>query len=184
MRPMLQHCLVALSLFALGGAAVSAVTYRWVDPQGVVHYSDTPHPGAQEIQLTGAQTYHGAPSAAPAATAPATAAKANASAYQSCAITQPTPEASLYAPDSVDISVRSSPSLREGDQIQVQVDGAPLQPMGDGLSFQITQPERGTHAINAVVRDANGTVVCSAATVTFYVQRPSINSPASAVKPH
>jgi hypothetical protein len=180
---MLRRCLAALSLFALGGVAISAVTYRWVDPQGVVHYSDTPHPGAQEIQLTGAQTYHGTPSAPPAAAAPADD-KSDANAYQSCAITQPAPETSLYAPEAVTISVRSSPGLRDGDQIQVQVDGAPLQPIGDGLNFQMAQPERGTHAISAVVRDARGTVVCTAPSVTFYVQRPSVNSPGSPIKHH
>jgi len=59
-----------------------------------------------------------------------------------------------------------------------------LQPTGDGLSFQIPQPERGAHTINAVLRDTDGTVVCNAAPVTFYVQQPSVNSPASPVKPH
>src|SRR5579863_7149001 len=65
---LLQRCLVALSLFALAGAVMSAVTYRWVDAQGVVHYSDTPHPGAEVIQLSGAQTYHGTLNTTPAAT--------------------------------------------------------------------------------------------------------------------
>ena len=25
--------------------------YRWVDEDGVVHYSDQPHPGAEEVEL-------------------------------------------------------------------------------------------------------------------------------------
>src|SRR5450755_41738 len=120
MRPIVYRCLVALSLLTLGGSGLAATTYRWVDAQGVVHYSDTPHPGAQEIQLTGAQTYHGTPAAETAAPAPPASAKAGAVAYQSCAITQPSPEASLYAPETVDISVRSSPGLREGDQAEVE----------------------------------------------------------------
>jgi DNA-binding IclR family transcriptional regulator len=183
MTPTLPRCLAVLSLFALASLAVAATTYRWVDSQGVVHYSDTPHPGAQEIQLTGAQTYHG--TASPAAVAPPAADKqASAAAYQSCAITQPAPDTALYAPETINVSVRSTPTLRPGDQIEAQLDGAPLQSIGDGLSFQIQQPERGTHAISAVVRDANGTVVCSATPVSFSVQLPSINSPASPVKPH
>jgi hypothetical protein len=183
MPPSLPRCLAVLSLFALAGVAIAATTYRWVDSQGVVHYSDTPHPGAQEIQLTGAQTYHGPPAPA-AAPAPPPAANAGAVAYQSCAITQPAPETSLYAPEIVNVSVRAAPALRPGDQIEAQMDGATLQPVGDGLSFQIQQPERGAHAVSAVVRDAGGTVVCSASPVTFYVQLPSVNSPASPVKPH
>jgi hypothetical protein len=183
MPPRLPSYLAVLSLFALGSAANSATTYRWVDPQGVVHYSDTPHPGAQEIQLTGAQTYHGPPLPA-AAPPPPAAAKTDVTPYQSCAITQPAPETSLYAPETVNVSVRSTPTLRPGDQVEAQMDGAPLQPVGDGLTFQIQQPERGTHAVSAVVRDASGTVVCNTAPVTFYVQLPSVNSPASQVKRH
>ena len=59
------HALVALCLLGLGGLSVATTLYRWVDAQGVVHYSDTPHEGAQVIQISGAQTYHGT-SAAPA----------------------------------------------------------------------------------------------------------------------
>ncbi|MDH3821908.1 MAG: DUF4124 domain-containing protein, partial [Gammaproteobacteria bacterium] len=37
--------LILLALFA-GGAAL-ADTYTWTDEEGVVHYSDRPHPGAK-----------------------------------------------------------------------------------------------------------------------------------------
>jgi hypothetical protein len=186
MRPIVSGCLVALSLLVLGGSALAdTITYRWVDAQGVVHYSDQPHPGAQEIHLTGAQTYHGTPdnlssAASPAAPPPA----ASPSAYRSCAITQPVADSSLFAPEAVDVSVRLSPALRPGDQLGVLVDGAALQPQGDGGSFQLPAPDRGAHTVTAEVRDAEGTVLCSATAVTFYVQRPSVNSPASPIKPH
>jgi hypothetical protein len=183
MRPIVYRCLVALSLLALGGSGLAATTYRWVDAQGVVHYSDTPHPGAQEIQLTGAQTYHGTPaSATPAAPPPPPAQVAGG--YQSCAITQPSPESDLFAPESVNVSVRTSPALRAGDQVAVSVDGVALQPVGDGSAFQISAPDRGTHSISAEVHGADGTLLCSAAVVSFSVQRPSLNSPLSPVKPH
>ena len=183
MRSIASRCLVAVSLLALGGIAMAAVTYRWVDAQGVVHYSDQPHPGAEVIQLTGAQTYHGtAPDAAAAAAPPA---PSPAAGYQSCSISQPAAEASLYAPDSVDVLVQLSPALHAGDQISVTVDGAVLQPLSaDGLNYQVSQPERGTHSLSAQVRTSDGTVVCSSPAVTFYVQRPSVNAPGNPVKPH
>ena len=158
--------------------------YRWVDAQGVVHYSDTPHPGAEQIQLSGAQTYHNTPSGAttPSGASPPV---PNAAPYQSCAITQPGADAALYAPEAVDVSVRLIPALRPGDLVSVQLDGSALQPLGsDALNFQIAQPDRGVHTISAEVRTADGTVVCSAAPVSFSVQRPSVNSPQSPVKPH
>jgi len=43
---------------ALADASGSATVYRWVDAQGVVHYSDHPRPGAQRLQIQPAQTFH------------------------------------------------------------------------------------------------------------------------------
>ena len=38
--------------------AVAATTvYRWVDEDGVVHYSDQPHPNAEKLQVHAAQSY-------------------------------------------------------------------------------------------------------------------------------
>ena len=37
--------------------ALAATVYKWVDENGVVHYSDQPHPNAQKVQLKAAQTY-------------------------------------------------------------------------------------------------------------------------------
>ena len=56
----------------------AATVYKWVDDNGVVHFSDQPNPKAQKIEVAGAQTYAApAPAApAPAATAPPSAAAA------------------------------------------------------------------------------------------------------------
>jgi uncharacterized protein DUF4124/Big-like domain-containing protein len=179
-----HHALVTLCLLTLGGVSAAATLYRWVDAQGVVHYSDTPQPGAEVLHVSGAQTYHGTttPDAAPVAAA--TTPKA-AEPYKSCDITQPAADSSLFAPEEVTVSVQVSPGLRGGDQLSVQVDGQTLQPTSDGsLSFQLAAPERGEHTVSAQVHSADGAVLCSATSISFSVQRPSVNSPASPVKPH
>ena len=117
------HGLVALCLLGLSGLSGATTLYRWVDAQGVVHYSDTPHEGAQVMQISGAQTYHGT-SAATTAPAPGATAQSGkkSEGYDSCAITTPAPDSNLYAPDSVTVSVEVSPGLHDGDQLTVQVD--------------------------------------------------------------
>jgi uncharacterized protein DUF4124 len=179
------HGLVALCLLGLSGLSVATTLYRWVDAQGVVHYSDTPHEGAQVIQISGAQTYHGNSSGPPpGGTAPPPASKKSLP-YSSCVITSPTPDSSLYAPESVAVSVAVSPGLQEGDQLTVQVDGRQLQSgTEDGLNFAIQEPERGDHSISAQVRSPEGLLLCNAPPVTFSVTRPSVNSPNNPVKPH
>ena len=78
-----------------------------------------------------------------------------------------------------------SPALRVGDQLNVQVDGQALAPISDdGQQFQVQAPSRGTHTVNAQIRGADGTVLCNAPAVSFSVQRPSVNSPPSPVRPH
>jgi hypothetical protein len=180
------HGLLALCLLGLSGLSVATTLYRWVDAQGVVHYSDTPHEGAQVIQISGAQTYHGI-SAAPAlpnATAPPQPGKKS-EPYESCAITQPAPDAAMYAPDSVAVSVAVSPGLHDGDQLTVQVDGRQLEASAaGGQNFVIAQPERGDHSISAQVRSPEGVMLCNAPPVTFSVAKPSVNSPNNPVKPH
>ena len=38
-------------------AGARGTVYKWVDENGVVHYSDQPHPNAQKMQVQEAQTY-------------------------------------------------------------------------------------------------------------------------------
>src|SRR5579863_8074566 len=78
------------------GSAVASTMYRWVDEQGVVHYSDTPQPGAQRIQMEQAQTYKAPPVPSSVRANTASALKGPAAAYQSCRITQPQAEQSFF----------------------------------------------------------------------------------------
>ena len=179
------HGLLALCLLALSGLSLATTLYRWVDAQGVVHYSDTPHEGAQVLQISGAQTYHGASAAPPPpGPPPPQQASIKSEPYQACAITQPAPAAALYAPEAVVVSVEVSPALRDGDHLTVEADGRQLQSADGGQSFLIPQPERGEHSIGAQVRDPDGVMLCNAPVVTFSVTRPSVNSPNNPVKPH
>jgi hypothetical protein len=179
---------VALSLLLLSGCIGAAFAadsndggdsttlYRWVDAQGVTHFSDTPQPGAEKMQVAPAQTYPSTPapgsqSAMPTAVAPS-------EVYQVCDIAAPSAQQSFYSPDVVGVSVRLVPELRDGDQLSVSVDGRDLPPSGDDASvFQIANPDRGAHIAQAVVRDATGRTLCSSMSVTFYVRRPSLLSP-------
>jgi hypothetical protein len=176
--------LVVLALSAGSAAAQTITTYRWVDAQGVVHYSDTPQPGAQVIQLQSAQTYRApAPPAAGAAGA-AAAPKDTDGPYQACNVVQPAAEASFFNPESVPVSVQLTPELRPGDQLAVTVDGAALSPMTPGrLQYQVSAPLRGSHTVNVAVQDGDGKQVCHS-TLTFYVQQPSLLSPTSPARGH
>ena len=53
MRALAFTLMFSVATLALAGATV----YRWVDDQGVVHYSDQPHANAEKLHVNAAQTY-------------------------------------------------------------------------------------------------------------------------------
>jgi Domain of unknown function (DUF4124) len=161
---------------AAGSNNGATTTYRWVDAQGVVHYSDTPQPGAQKLEIAPAQTFQ----PGPIPTTQSVGEVGPRADQYTCLITQPQPQQSIYAPETVPVSVQLSPDLRSGDHVQVSFDGAAVSPVDDsGLDFQIDMPVRGQHEVTATVVDSNGKTVCTSPAVTFYVRRPSVLTPQS-----
>ena len=50
---------------------------------------------------------------------------------------------------------------------------------GSELNFEVPDVDRGEHLVNAEVHDDGGKLTCSAAAVTFFVQRTSLLSPSA-----
>src|SRR5580704_9619716 len=101
------------TLMSLACSAVLAATvYKWIDENGVVHYSDQPHPNAEKVHVQEVQTYKSGPYAAAggAAAQPAPAGTAPA-AYAGCAIAQPTDNQDYPNLQALSIVVRTDPSL-------------------------------------------------------------------------
>jgi hypothetical protein len=161
-----------------------ATTYRWVDANGVVHYSDTPGPGAKQIELPSAQTYSAPPAPSAPAAKPGPASGRPAAAYQSCAITSPASEQTLFAVEAVTVTAALQPAKRASDTVTFNFDGMTVQPLSpDGLELRLSPVDRGTHTVSVTVRDSNGNTVCTSASVTFYVRQPSVLAPQSPLKP-
>jgi hypothetical protein len=181
--------ILAFTLLLLAGSLATAATvYKWVDENGVVHYSDQPHANAEKINLKAAQTYKASslsmgqsPSGMPAP--PAMPPQPNA--YQGCNISQPGDSQTFTNLDALTIVVMTDPGLRGGDAVFLTLDGQLLnngQPTGP--SFTLSPVDRGEHTLQAVIRDAHGAIVCQSASVTFSVHQPSIANPVSPVRPH
>jgi hypothetical protein len=174
------------SLGLLCGAALAdngrTTVYKWVDAQGVVHYSDQPHPNAQKLEIQGAQTFSALPlpqtPSTPAAQAPQ---PASAAGYDTCSIAQPADQQMLMNVYQATAVVQTSPSLHPGDQIHLFVDGKQIQGSGTSFTFPVY---RGQHSVQAVIEDTTGQIVCETSSVTFYVHQPSVQNPHNPVHPH
>jgi hypothetical protein len=179
--------LISIGCSFAAAAALAGTVYKWVDENGVVHYSDQPHPNAQKITLQEVQTYResGMTSAAPAAPPPPAPVSATSSGYRGCAVVEPQPDQSFANLDSLTVVVQTDPALHPGDQIFVTYDGQPLNGnAATGGRFTISPVDRGTHTLEAVVRDSSGTVLCLAPGITFNVHQPSVQSPTNPIRPH
>jgi hypothetical protein len=173
-------------LVALGAVAGGSPTYRWVDSDGV-HYSDQPHPGAEQITLSQTQTYSSVQantSSAPAAPASRSAREGGEFRYDSCAIIQPAQDQMLIDVESANIAVHVQPDKRSSDRVVLSMDGQSIEPKSnDQVEFVISPIDRGTHTVTASVRGSDGRSLCQSAALTFHVRQPGVNKPATMARP-
>jgi hypothetical protein len=154
--------------------ASATQVYKWVDEKGVTHYSDQPHENAAKVDVREPQTFS-AQRGPPAPSSQPTAAKESA-AYESCSLTQPTPDQVYLATYSVTVTVNALPQLRPGDRVIVTLDGRPRADLAStGTSVTISPIDRGTHSVEVTIQDPSGRTVCQTASTTFHVRQPSVN---------
>jgi hypothetical protein len=164
---------------ALCCAAVAAhgstTLYKWVDADGVTHYSDRPEPGAQKVKIAEAQTYKGGEPAAAAPRAQPSGPAASVS-YTRLEITSPEDGAVLWNTGGrVEVGAALEPALADGHQLWFLIDGK-SQPAGPGGTASLEVP-RGSHTLAAAVTDAAGKELISSAPISFVVQHTSIAQP-------
>ena len=181
MRPLAVTLLLLLSSLAL-----AATVYRWVDEDGVVHYSDQPHPNAEKLQVHAAQTYKPSALDTPGGGGGGASPGAAPAPYQGCAIVQPQNGQAFANVDSLTVVVQTDPQLHQGDKVYVTVDGQALNGGNPtGQQFVLSPVDRGTHTAQAQVKDSTGAVQCQTPPVTFEVHQNSLLNPNnSRVTPH
>ena len=114
---MAQRLVFVILAILLGGAAM-AQAYRWVDDDGVVHYSDRPHEGAEQIVLPKPNTISVPRRPAPARQTGERAeepASAETFRYTSLEIASPQAEETLWNIEGVlNVSLNVEPGLQPG----------------------------------------------------------------------
>lgn len=158
--------------------AFAGPVYKWVDEDGVVHYSDQPHENAQKIQLSAPQTYKATHYAEPEAVSAAQ------QLSYTCAVTSPADQQTFVNVDTIGVSARVDPPPGEDTQIFVMLDGVMVtgQPTS-GAQFTLKNVDRGEHNLSIVVRNAAGRVACQSPGVTIFVRQPSVMAPANPQNP-
>jgi hypothetical protein len=176
--------LLALAVMSLMWViALPATVYKWVDENGVTHYSDQPHPGAKRVEVEAVQTYSAPP---PPVSQPAAAPVAviQGPVYKVCELYRPTADEVLFNVDTVTAKLRVDPQMRAGDKVIIALDGKRLTDVSSaGEEFTVTPVFRGTHTISAEVVDPQGKTICQTSGITFHVRQASKSSPQSPTRP-
>lgn len=170
---------IFLALALLCGAVASNATtlYRWVDANGVTHWSDRPVVGSTPVEMGSAQGYRSNGSLAPLGKSNERAQRPDAFVlYTGIEILAPINGAVLFETGgNVECRAQLTPSLAPGHSIWFEIDGQRIDGHG-ALSVNLPAP-RGTHMLRVLVIDAQGQEQITSAPVTFYVRQASIAAP-------
>ena len=168
--------------------ALAATVYKWVDEDGVIHYSDQPHPNAEKVQVQDAQTYSrpvdaGARRAQPARLAAGGTARGRLRRLRDRAARRQSELSRMSTP--LTIVVQTDPALQPGDQIFRACSTARRSTTRQPVGSQFTlSPGRSRHAHAAGGRcsDGTGAVICQ--TPSRDLQRAASPRLLNPVNPH
>ncbi len=168
----MKQLFLVLCVALTSNAVQAQKVYKIIQPDGTVEFTDTPPPDApvQQIEVPPLNTSR--PLAPPIdnSTPPATDAPKS---YSEFRITRPANGEDIRDnAGNVNIDLRLEPSLRTGDKFDLYLDG---QSIGGGKAtgITLTDMDRGSHSIQAVVKNTAGQVVARSNSVTFTLQRRS-----------
>jgi uncharacterized protein DUF4124 len=160
-------------------AVQAAVVYKWVDTDGVVHYSDQAFPGAEKIYTSSSTSVGTSGQRAPAGSQQAAASTPPATglAYSEFSITSPVNDQIFFGDDVIAVHLSLAPPLKPNQSITWHLNGQQLDNPPDAVSFPLPHLDRGTYALAATITDQGTGDAQSSNSVTFFVRQPSALAP-------
>ena len=169
--PTMRYMPVLILLIAM--PVLAATVWKWRDANGVVHYSDQPVPGAEQISGLSSNSY--APTSIGNTSNSSTSSVAAVN-YTNVEIWKPSKEMTIAnTAGQVSVGVRVEPALASGHRLALYMDGKLVSGFPEhGTEYDMSEVERGAHTLVLTVVDAQGKRVIESAPVQFYVQQVSV----------
>lgn len=173
----MKQLIVTICLALASGAVQAQAVYKVIQPDGTVEFTDSPPAGeaAKQIEVAPLNTVPSLNTTEPLSPAgSASPSEAGVSqGYSEFRITSPgNGEAIRDNAGNVNIDLSLKPSLRSGDKIDVLLNGRSVGG-GNRTAITLSDMDRGTHSIQALVKNSDGQVVARSNSVTFTLQRRS-----------
>ncbi len=151
--------------------AGSAKVYVWRNEQGVLVFSDSPKPGAEEVEVNDPNTIKSSIDTSILDIKP----KKIDNTYQ-VEIIQPEDNATIRDnTGSAYVSGRIKPVFKRGLKIQLYLDDEPYEKPQTHSMFVLRNIDRGEHQIKMALINDKGKVIATSPSVTFYMHRVSVN---------
>lgn len=165
--------LVTLALFS---ASLSAGFYKWVDSDGVAHYSDHPVEQAEELRIPGAGDRPGdSVTENNQETVQAGQEPQQTDGYTQFEILDPEQNQTLRNDEGeVRVSMLLQPALQEGHKISLTVNGTPLETLNISTQLILREVPRGSHTLQATIVDVEGTPLISTPVVNFQMRKAAL----------
>jgi hypothetical protein len=170
------YVLLALAMPVFAGQTV----WKWVDDQGVTHFSDQPMPGATKMELNSSSRPSSEPAPAYTPRAPSKDIPAQKGpAYARFVIESPQQDESVInTGGQVRVRLASTPAIGGGQMVSLFLDGARVEGLSpSSMSFDLPNVPRGTHTLKAVVSNQDGVPLQETPPVTFHVRQESAAQP-------
>lgn len=172
--------LLSILLLLMFVLPVQAQVYRWVDANGVVHYTDTPpSKTAKPVELPPLQTYK------PSATPDTLSSQAAGDGKTSPATPIP-PAPRIISPQSQatirdaqhHVTVEINAALKPDQGLIYYLDGQAQNTTPTQLNnYQLSGVERGTHTLSVAITDSDGKQLATSTPVTIYMKPPTVRRP-------
>ncbi len=165
-----------LGLVPLLAMPVDAGVYKWTDESGQVHYTDQYQEGSEAVDLPEPTVYTPAPVPG-TAESPAFESKGKATStgdYDLLEVAAPAEGETIRSNEGkVRVDLRLEPTLRQGDMIELFLDGNKIPGKLRSPSATLSNLDRGTHSFKARVVNASGQELISSQPVNFHLRRES-----------
>lgn len=165
--------IIKLFLMITFSLSVSAETvYKSRDAEGNIIFSDVPTEGAETIEIQEAQTLN-LPAPKRIGERPTTKLSPEKFNYTHFEIINPEHDGTIHSNEGVvNVAAELSPELNEKHVVVFLMDGKEL---GEGKSLQLAMSniDRGTHNVTAMIKDEEDKVIKRSNTITFHLRKAS-----------
>lgn len=146
--------------------------YKWVDENGNTVFSDQPRDKAEKVPTAPTQTFR--PEPAPAQAEPIAAPQDAGTVYSALAIISPAHDAAIRDNSgNVTITLAITPALdtAAGHYMTLVLDGKVAAERVTSTSIALTNLDRGTHTVQAHIKNAGGATIRASDASVFHLQR-------------